>query len=197
MKKSILFVAIATALIATSCGSSKKVSNTTPYGQKLEEETCISLYKKKPEVRAYGMATHFKESAATSLAEAQARAMFARKIESAVLAATEEVAVSMEQYAGGIADGNSVSDQSGEGNDYVTTIAQQVVRNTHTIETSRYYGDNRQFTIYVCMEYKGTESELLDNIESSVKERITPEDRAKIEQRHDKFRNRILSVLGN
>ena len=197
MKKSILFVAIATALIATSCGSSKKVSNTTPYGQKLEEETCISLYKKKPEVRAYGMATHFKESAATSLAEAQARAMFARKIESAVLAASEEVAVSMEQYAGGIADGNSVSDQSGEGNAYVTTIAQQVVRNTHTIETSRYYGDNRQFTIYVCMEYKGTESELLDNIESSVKERITPEDRAKIEQRHDKFRNRILSVLGN
>ena len=187
---------LACAILATSCGSAKKVSNTTPYGQKMEKETCISEYKKKPTIRAYGMATHFKESAATSLAEAQARAMFARKIESAVLAATEELAVSLEQYAGGVADGQSVSDQSAEGNSYVTTIAQQVVRNTHTIETSRYYGDNKQFTIYVCMEYKGSESELANQIESNVKERISPEDRAKIEQRHDKFRDRILSVLG-
>lgn len=182
--------------MTVSCGTSKKVSNTTPYGQQLEEETCISLYKKNPTVRAYGMATHFKESVATNLAEAQARAMFARKIEAAVLSATEEVAVSMEQYAGGISDGQSVYDQSGEGNTYVTTIAQQVLRNTHTIETSRYFGDNRQFTIYVCMEYKGTDSELANQIESSVKERISPEDRARIEQRHDKFRDRILSVLG-
>lgn len=181
--------------MTASCGSTKKVSNTTPYGQKLEEETCISLYKKNPTVRAYGMASHFKESSATSLAEAQARAMFSRKIESAVLAATEEVGVSLEQYAGGIADGQYVSDQSSEGNTYVTTIAQQIVRNTHTIETSRYYGNNRQFTVYVCMEYKGTDSELEYQIESSIKERISAEDRARVEQRHDKFRNRILSVL--
>ena len=46
------------------------------------------------------------------------------------------------------------------------------------------------------MEYKGSESELANQIESNVKERISPEDRAKIEQRHDKFRDRILSVLG-
>ena len=196
MKLIKIFSLLAVLIMATSCGSTKKVSNTTPYGQKLEEETCISLYKKKPTIRAYGMATHFKESAATSLAEAQARAMFARKIEAAVLAATEEVAVSLEQYAGGIADGQSVSDQSAEGNTYGTTIAQQVLHNTHTIETSRYFGDNRQFTVYVCMEYKGTDSELASQIESSVKECISQEDRARIDQRHDKFRERILSVLG-
>lgn len=196
MKAIKILAMLAVLTITASCGSTKKVSNTTPYGQKIEEETCISLYKKKPTLRAYGMASHFKESTATSLAEAQARAMFARKIESAVLSATEEVSVSLEQYAGGIADGQSVSDQSAEGNSYVTTIAQQVVRNTHTIETSRYYGDNRQFTVYVCMEYYGTDSELVNQIESSVKERISSEDRTKIEQRHDKFRNRIISVLG-
>lgn len=184
------------AILVTSCGSTNKASNTTPYGQKLEDDICISEYKKKPTIRAYGMATHFKESAATSLAEGQARAMFVRKIESAVLAATEELAVSLEQYAGGVADGQHVSDQSAEGNSYVTTIAEQVVRNTHTIETSRYYGDNKQFTIFVCMEYKGGEFELVNQIESNVKERISLGDRAKIEQRHDKFRDRILTVLG-
>ena len=121
--------------------------------------------------------------------------MFARKIEAAVLAATEDIGVSLEKYAADDQSGRSVTDQSGEGDDLAMSIAQQVIRNTHTIKTTRYLKSNNQFTVFVCMEYAGDENTLVDHIEQNVKDRISQDDRAKIEQRHNQFRQRILGNL--
>lgn len=188
--------AIAATLVIVSCGNTKKVSNTSPYGQKMEEEKCITVYKQKPAVRAYGNGSHFKESTAQALAEAQARAMMSRKLETAILAASEEIGVSLEQYAAGREDSQWVTDQSFESNNLVESISQQVVKNTSVIETSRYYADNGQFTIFVCIEYGGKESDLVNSAEKAIKEKIKAEDRVKIEARHDKFRERIMYELG-
>lgn len=191
-----LAYALAAALLVCSCGSSKKVSNTGPYGQRMEEEQCITIYKQKPKVRAYGSGSHFKEATALSLAEANARAMMARKIETAVIAATEEIGISLEQYAAGREDSQWVTDQSGQSGSLVQSVAQELVRNTHVIETSRYYGQNNQFTVFVCIEFLGKETDMAKAAEKAMKEKIKAEDRAKIEARHDEFRERIMNKLG-
>ena len=198
MKKFSVLAILAIALMSFSCGRTKKVITSeavNPYGKAVASEPCIELYEQAPYKRAYGNGQHFKEATARNIAELQARAMFARKIEAAVLAATEDIGVSLEKYAADDQSGRSVTDQSGEGNDLAMSIAQQVIRNTHTIKTTRYLKSNNQFTVFVCMEYAGDENTLVDHIEQNVKDRISQDDRAKIEQRHNQFRQRILGNL--
>lgn len=198
MKKFFVMAVFAGVLTLASCGSSKKIvtsESANPYGKAVASEPCIELYEQAPYKRAYGSGQHFKESTARNIAEAQARAMFARKIETAILSATEDIGVSLAKYAADDQTGRSVTDQSAEGNDLAMSIAQQVVRNTHTIKTTRYIKSNNQFTVFVCMEYAGDESTLSDQIEQNVKDRISQEDRAKIEQRHNQFRQRIFGSL--
>ncbi|MDE6206564.1 MAG: hypothetical protein K2M55_02025 [Muribaculaceae bacterium] len=202
MNKIIVFVAVVATLLLTSCGSQKPATSSAPksavnsaIGQALPDEPCITLQEEAPAIRKYGNGVHFKEATARSLAEAQARAAFARSIAAALTTATEEIGVSLEKYAGDDATGRSVSDQSGESNDFVMSIAQEIVKNTHPIKTSRYLKPNNQYNIYVCLEYMGTENEMVDKAEGSLKDKISADDRAKLEKRHDDFRQRVLNTL--
>lgn len=197
MKNFHVFIVIAASLLFASCGSSKKTSSSevNPYGKVIVSEPCIEIYEQSPFNRAYGNGQHFKEASARNIAELQARGMFARKIEAAILSATEDMGVSLSKYAADEQSGQSVTDQSGEANDLAMSIAQQVMRNTHTIKTSRYMLPNKQFNIYVCLEYIGGENEMAQEIERGVKDKISKEDREKIERRHDQFRQRILGSL--
>ncbi len=202
MKKSICLSIVLAALSFSSCGSQKAVSTGAPkstvnsaIGQALPEEPCITLAEEAPAIRKYGNGIHFKESTARNIAEAQARASFARSIAAAIATATEEIGVSLEKYAGDETTGHSVSDQSGESNDFVMSIAQEVVRNTHPIKVSRYIKSNNQYNIYVCLEYMGSENQMVEKAESALKDKISPEDRAKLEQRHNDFRQRVLNAI--
>lgn len=202
MNKFFIFVAVSATLVMASCGSQKPVATSAPksavnsaIGQALPDEPCITLQEEAPAIRKYGSGVHFKEASARSIAEAQARAAFARSIAAAITTATEEIGVSLEKYAGDDTTGRSVSDQSGESNDFVMSIAQEIVRNTHPIKTSRYLKPNNQYNIYVCLEYMGTENEMVDKAEGALKDKISADDRAKIEKRHDDFRQRVLNTL--
>ena len=130
--------------LMTACGASKKVSIENPDGVALANDPCVDLCMQSPYTRAYGKGTHFKEMTARNIAELQANAMYARKIEKAVLSATEDLGISLGQYAGDDNTGRSVSDHSGESNDLAALISQQVIRDMHVIKTSRYYGKNNQ-----------------------------------------------------
>ena len=169
MQKSYVLAVLAGAFLFVACGSSKKTvasKTVNPYGKVVEAEPCIELYEQSPCNRAYGNGQHFKEATARNIAELQARAMFARKIESAILSATEDMGISMEKYAADDQSGQSVADQSGEAND-----------------------------LAMGMEYAGDENTLVDQIERSVQDKISQDDRTKIEQRHNEFRRRILERL--
>lgn len=205
MKKIIFFsllIAAISALSLTSCGSSKMTASSAPksainsaLGQALPDEPCIIMAEEAPAIRKYGNGVHFKEATARNIAEAQARAAFARSIAAALTTATEEIGVSLEKYAADETTGKSVTDQSGESNDLVMSIAQEVVRNTHPIKTSRYLKSNNQYNVYVCLEYMGSENQMVEQAESTLKDKISPEDRAKIEARHDNWRQRVLNSL--
>lgn len=202
MRKLISISAGVIIVIFSSCGSQKPSTSQAPksainsaIGQAIPEEPCMALAEEAPTIRKYGNGTHFKESTARNIAEAQARAAFARSIASAITTGTEEIGVSLEKYAGDNESGSSVSDQSGESNDFVMSIAQEVVRNTHPIKTTRYLKSNNQYNVYVCLEYMGTENQMIEKAESALKDKISPEDRQKIEKRHDDFRQRVYNSL--
>lgn len=202
MKKNhLIVVALSVAVLSlmTSCGTSQKTvsGEVNPYGKSVASEPCIELYEQNPSVRAYGQGQHFKEMTARNIAELQANAMFARKIEQAVISATEDLGISLSQYAADDKSGRSVTDQSAESKDLAASISQQVVRDAHVIKTSRYIGKNNQFTVFVCMEYGTDKDALVKDIEDKVKEKISADDRATLEKRHDEFRDKVYGKLKN
>lgn len=202
MKKNhLIVVALSVAVLSlmTSCGTSQKTvsGEANPYGKSVASEPCIELYEQNPSVRAYGQGQHFKEMTARNIAELQANAMFARKIEQAVISATEDLGISLSQYAADDKSGRSVTDQSAESKDLAASISQQVVRDAHVIKTSRYIGKNNQFTVFVCMEYGTDKDALVKDIEDKVKEKISADDRATLEKRHNEFRDKVYGKLKN
>ena len=202
MKKNhLIVVALSVAVLSlmTSCGTSQKTvsGEVNPYGKSVASEPCIELYEQNPSVRAYGQGQHFKEMTARNIAELQANAMFARKIEQAVISATEDLGISLSQYAADDKSGRSVTDQSAESKDLAASISQQVVRDAHVIKTSRYIGNNNQFTVFVCMEYGTDKDALVKDIEDKVKEKISADDRATLEKRHNEFRDKVYGKLKN
>lgn len=202
MKKNhLIVVALSVAVLSlmTSCGTSQKTvsGEVNSYGKSVASEPCIELYEQNPSVRAYGQGQHFKEMTARNIAELQANAMFARKIEQAVISATEDLGISLSQYAADDKSGRSVTDQSAESKDLAASISQQVVRDAHVIKTSRYIGKNNQFTVFVCMEYGTDKDALVKDIEDKVKEKISADDRATLEKRHDEFRDKVYGKLKN
>lgn len=202
MKKNhLIVVALSVAVLSlmTSCGTSQKTvsGEVNPYGKLVASEPCIELYEQNPSVRAYGQGQHFKEMTARNIAELQANAMFARKIEQAVISATEDLGISLSQYAADDKSGRSVTDQSAESKDLAASISQQVVRDAHVIKTSRYIGKNNQFTVFVCMEYGTDKDALVKDIEDKVKEKISADDRATLEKCHNEFRDKVYGKLKN
>ena len=202
MKKNhwiVVALSVAVLSLMTSCGTSQKTvsGEVNPYGKSVASEPCIELYEQNPSVRAYGQGQHFKEMTARNIAELQANAMFARKIEQAVISATEDLGISLSQYAADDKSGRSVTDQSAESKDLAASISQQVVRDAHVIKTSRYIGKNNQFTVFVCMEYGTDKDALVKDIEDKVKEKISADDRATLEKRHNEFRDKVYGKLKN
>jgi len=202
MKKNQLLVSalsVAVLCLMTACGTSRGTvsGEVNPYGKAVASEPCIELYEQNPSIRAYGQGQHFKEMTARNIAELQANAMFARKIEQAVISATEDLGISLSQYAADDKSGRSVTDQSAESKDLAASISQQVVRDAHVIKTSRYIGKNNQFTVFVCMEYGTDKDALVEDIEQKVKEKISADDRATLEKRHNEFRDKVYGKLKN
>lgn len=207
MRKNLFIVAIAT-LVICSCGSSKKTQNfvNVPTGKSsptgivasvAEGSQCYALQEEKPALRSVGSATYFTEAGAKQTANGEALAEYATKIQAAVEAACEEVGVSLSQYAGDDDSGKSVSDQSQESGTLTSFVAKQAVQNTTIIKTERYFKSNRQYLVYVCVEYSGDLSDLIKEVEDNLKEKISETDRKRLEERHDTFRKRMESKMSS
>lgn len=186
-------------LICCSCGGTKKLnsqtSNSNPYGVAVEADICQELQAQNPAVRSWGNGQHFKLSVANNIAEAQARAKFARAISSAILDATEEFGISLEDYAGDSQTGNAVADQSAGANNDVLAIANEIVNSTVVIKTSTYMLPNRQYNVFVCLEYKDGLDNMTNKVVDKVKNKISDGEAKKIYERRDQFNERIKNIL--
>lgn len=178
---------------APTASTPSAISN--PEGIKIEEDICIVMQQEKPTTRAFGNGKHFNMSTARNIAMARARAEFAANIAAAIIAATEANTGGLGKYAGDYDQGMVAEDQSKTTKDFVKSIAAEVVKGTSVIKTSTYMLPNRQYNVYVCLEYTGGKDALAEQTIKKVTDAVPENDAQKIRQRHDEFKQSILNYL--
>lgn len=198
--KGLLAISVIACGLLSGCGSSKqtptpggttKGTTASADGLLLEDNECMTLQQVSPTNRAWGNAKDFDLSTAVALAEGDARAKMARAIATAVKAATQKSNFNITQHAGNETEGHEMTDGGSKQNSLVSQIANEVVENAVAIKTSRYILPNRQYNIYVCLEYQGGVSNLSRRVVEKVKQQISDEDRLKMEYEFQKFEKSV------
>lgn len=176
----------------TNCGSSKKgVSMAGPTRVKLALDECQELAQAKPATRAWGEGINFSLSEATAAAELSAREKFARAISSAIKTAQSSDGLSYRQSSTDMKQGNSVRDEGSKFNTMSMSIAEEVVRSTPIIKTSQYQQIDGSYQVFVCLEYQAGVGQLAKDVAQKVQQRVSDEDRMKMNFEFEKFRQRV------
>lgn len=199
MKKILFsFVAVAMMFGLYSCGgTAKTVVAENPDGQGIVLAKSQSIAIQAPGKRAFGKGVSFDESTACRLAELDARTRFSNALNTAITSAIENASVEIKQYAGGNNDGMSNKDGGGKSISFESSISANIVRNMHVIMMDKFFGKDRQYTIYVCLEYQGSPSDIANEVTEQIKQRVSDTDREKIDSELNRFRKEIENKLNN
>jgi hypothetical protein len=193
----IFFAALAVILgvMMASCGSSKASQSSVAGAKEIQQNVCEEYQQASPATRAVGTGTHFKESTARNIAEVQARAQFARAIASAITTSTSEEAMGYEQYSGDVKSGDKVTDQGSKVNDLAQGIAKETIANTVVVKTVKFLLPNNQYEVWVCVEYQQGVEALASNVAKKVQQRISDDDKMKMNFEFDQYRKRMEAEL--
>lgn len=190
----ILFMSAISFFALTGCKTSKNVSSSLG-AVEIPQNICETLAQEKPATRAYGKGTHFNEMTAKNIAAAQARRDFANAIMAKIKTATSGDASSYEVYSGDSNSGNAESDQANKNNDSFLSIAEGIVSNTAIIKSVKFLLPNKQYEYWVCIEYLDGVSEMATKITKEVEQRISDEEKLKMNFEFEQFRKRMESEL--
>jgi hypothetical protein len=197
MKTRMIFftaVAVILGVMVAGCGSSKSQSSVAG-AKEIKQNACEEYQLASPATRAVGTGTHFKEATARNIAEVQARAQFARAIATAITASTSEEAMGYEQYSGEVKTGDKVTDQGSKVNDMAQGIAKETIANTVVVKTVKFLLPNNQYEVWVCLEYQAGVEALASNVAKKVQQRISDEDKMKMNFEFDQYRKRVEAEL--
>ena len=168
------------------------------YGKEMKLTEAESYALKKPGTRAAGKGVSSRESVAVQVARAQARAAFAEAISSAVNSALKISGFDVSQYAGDDEEGHEVSDGAEKTNTMIKSVSKQVIENTQVVKTKKFYNKKtRKYTVFVCLEYNGDIAKLSKEIANKVSQKISDEQRMKIDFELENFEKEIEKELGN
>ncbi len=81
------------------------------------------------------------------------------------------------------------------GTNYSLQIAKEIVSNSVIINTDTYMQPNRQYHVYVCVEYQGDASTMKKKIIDKIEQKIPDEDRIKMKYELQKFEQKIDEEL--
>jgi len=168
---------------------SEKVPETVPEPPKVKPvvplNPCEQMQEEKPLLRAVGKGTHSNEQTAKNIAEMQARAQFTRAIASKILTATSIFSSGDDVTVSG------ATDQVAKQNDFAMSIAEGIVRNTIVIKTHKEQHHDNKFDVWLCLEYQGDVSKMASEIVENVQQRVSDEQRTKMNSEIEQFRNRV------
>lgn len=188
-------MAVGASVMITACGNKKQGLQATTGQVAIEQDVCEQLQEDKPAVRAVGVGEHFKEMTARNIAEAQARGQFVRMLESKIKTSTAQDAGGYSLYAGDSASGNSMDDQMAKANDFVQSIANDIAANMVLIKTSKYILPNKQYKVYVCLEYQEGVSAMAAKVATKIAQKIPDEEKLKMNFEFEQYRKRIEEEL--
>ena len=196
MKLIYRFVAILFMSCAiVSCGSTK---NTTKQDKvELKDDKCVELAQKKPETRQWGHGTGFTISEAIDAASLDARGKFAVAIEALVEVATQDGSeiITKASKASGLG-ASSVSDRQAAFQRSVTQYAKTAIKNTVSIESSRFQLKDGTYECYVCLEYRDDVEKIAENVTNQLYELMTEEEKEAVKQNLEDFRQSVRNSLG-
>lgn len=215
MKKLIMIPLMAiTAMTVISCGSSKAVvsapvvnpvaqqpqlqrqaSNSDPYGDEIQLTPCEEYAMAAPGKRAAGKGVSFNESVARQMAELDARAQFSNAITTAIRSASKMANFDITQYMGTDDKGATATDAGQRQNVQNSSFSANLIKNATIVKVNKYMAKNRQYTIFVCLEYNGSVAEMARQAASKVRQVVSDSDRAKIDQNLKAFEEEIENKL--
>ena len=200
--KKVLISLLSTAMLGfVSCGTTRNAIQATksemesPYGKSVELTVCERMAEEKPGLRASGKGVSYNESSARQIAELEARAQMSRALETAIINAAKSANVDITQFAGGDRDGMSATDAGGKQNMLTEIISSNIIGGANVIKTEKFYDSNRKYTIFVCLEYNGTLQEMAHRTYEQVRQRVSDEDRAKIDKENEKFEEEVKQFM--
>lgn len=199
----ICVAAFALACLLSGCGSSKtaapggteKGTDKNFYGLEIKLNECQELAEESPVTRAWGEGLSTRLSFAKTYAEGQARAALARTIAPIIKTASEENGIDYSKASSSATEGAIATDEGAKGNQITTQIAEAVVENAVVIKTNQYMQPNRQYHVFVCVEYMGGSSAMARNISDNVKQRVSDEERMKMNYDFQKFEEKVRAEL--
>ena len=80
-------------------------------------------------------------------------------------------------------------------NTLTKSISSNIISGANVINTDKYYGKDRKYTIFVCLEYNGSVADIAKKAAEQVKQRISDSDRAKIQEENEKYEQEIEKEL--
>lgn len=194
-----LAFAIASICLLGACGGSKQIVSQTniPVKTKVALDECQELQQQKPEIRAWGEGINFSLSSASNAAELQARSKFARAVAARIKASEGNESFGYRKSSTNTKEGASVRDEGARTNESQISVAEAVIKNAVIIKTSQYMMQDGSYQVFVCLEYKEGVAQMADDITETVKQRVSDEDRIKMQYEFQKFRERVEQELKN
>lgn len=183
------------ACTIVACGSSK--STTKQDKVELKDDKCIELAQKKPDTRQWGHGTGFTISESIAQAELDARGKFTQSIEAIVEAITQDGSeiITKASKASGLG-ASSVADRQAAFQRSVTQYAKNAIKNTVSIENSRFQLKDGTYECYVCMEYRDGIEKMAADVTNQLYELMTEEEKEAVKQNLEDFRQSVRSSLG-
>lgn len=206
-RKDLILTASFISLMLCSCGSSKETpnnyynnpqttSNNNDYGNEVKNTPAEDYALAAPGKRASGSGKSWNENVAQQAAEADARRAFSESIDAAIISAFKLSNIDITQYAGNDNSAQTGTDGGQKQNALLKSISQNIVANTHVVKKNKYYNNkNKIYTIFVCLEYGGEVSDLAEKTTKQIMQRVTDDDRMKIQKELDSFEQEIENNL--
>lgn len=210
MKKNFLSVAILViALSFSSCKSTQLPNDYQAYlaykqqnssqqslvqderGTHLNQDICEILQEEKPGLRAVGHAEHFKLSTAKNIAALQARAELAASLETVILNSMRDGSAQDEQYSADDLQGSNAYDGLALTEQDIKAVVNGIVRNSIIIKTSTYIKANKQYNVYVCVEYSNGPKEIAKEVTQKVQQMIPDDKKEELVNRLDNLTDGI------
>lgn len=165
-------------------------------GDEVKQTEAEKYAEKMPEKRSAGKGVAPKESMARQLARLDARANFAETISAAIIAGAKEAECDLTQYAADDEEGMSAEDAERRAKAFRQSITQEVINNTVEVKKNVFYNKRtRKYTVYVCLEYNGEVSEMINQVVKKVRTKVSDKDRKRIDANLDAFEQEIEAKL--
>ncbi len=193
MKKILLFAVIATAMMVTSCGTSKQATSMSKVtGDVLiESNPCEEYAMEKPAQRAVGVGQHFQEATAKNQAELQARAALAKALQTCIETTTKDYADDKTMFSADDVSGQSITDQTAILNDRTEAMSKELVKGASVAKVTKYRTPNNQYKVYVCVEYSEDVAQMAGKVSKSFGEMLSQDQKIRIDFNEQRFKKEM------